>query len=77
MTRRDMERHASASYKRHRVDVTVRPLDAGSYIAVVVHDSQAPVAEHCAEYITDGGGLDDAVHTGFEIGRALVDGQLH
>lgn len=72
-----MDRHASASYKQRRVDVTVSPLPQGSYLELVVHDPSHHVADLCIDYIVDATGFDEALDLGVEIARELIDGRRH
>jgi hypothetical protein len=69
--------HVRVTCKRRRVDVTVCPLQNGSYIAVVVHGEGKAASTQLAEYITDAVHFDDAVGAGVEIAQALIDRRAH
>ena len=71
------DRHASLSYKRRQVDLTVNRLREGSYIAVVVHDPASRGADRLVEYITDAADFDTALGAGIEIARELIDEPRH
>jgi hypothetical protein len=72
-----MHRHASATYRQRRVDVSVSPLAAGSLVEVVVHDPGERVPDQLLEYIVDEDRFDDAVDAGMAFARELIDGRRH
>ena len=70
-----MDRHATVSWMRRRVDVHASSLPTGAYVAVTVHDATNRARDQVVEYIiTDNTRLDDAVGAGIEIARALIGG---
>jgi len=66
---------AHTSFAQREVDVSARPLPAGSHLVIVVRAPGTPPA--VMEYIVDRTRADDAVHLGLGYAREFIDGKLH
>lgn len=66
---------AHASFAQREVDVSARPLPAGSHLVIVVHAPGTPPV--MMEYIVDTAQPDDALRVGLGYAREFIDGRLH
>lgn len=71
-------RSVQSSHKGTAFDLEVRRCDThpGSYILIVIRGAPGYLQQRMVEYVTDDSTVDSAVHSGLEIARAYIDGQL-